>query len=177
MAASRFTNISFNLPLSQQDKDSIMFPTILALHSLVRWLVLAGLLVALFRAYHGWFSKREFAKSDNAIRHWTATIAHIQLILGLWLYVISPITAYFLNHFSEAVHQRDLRFFGMEHSLMMFIAITVITVGSAKAKRKANDREKFRTMAIWFTIGLFIILASIPWAFSPFTSRPNLRPF
>jgi cytochrome b561 len=65
----------------------------------------------------------------------------------------------------------------MEHSLMMVIAIIVITIGSAKAKRKLTDREKFKTMALWFSAGLLIILSSVPWAFSPLISRPYFRPF
>ena len=154
-----------------------MYPTLLATHSLVRWLVLAALLIAVTCAYNGWFSKMKFSRFDNAVRHWTATIAHIQLILGLWLYVISPFSNQFLRHCPETIHQRDCRFFGMEHSLMMVVAVVLVTIGSAKAKRKATDNEKFKTMAIWYTIGLLIILASIPWAFSPFTSRPNFRPF
>ena len=153
-----------------------MYPTLLATHSLVRWMVLAALLIALCCAYSGWVAKRRFTRFDNVIRHWTATIAHIQFILGVWLYVISPFSNHFLQGFPQTVHERDFRFFGMEHSLMMFIAIVLVTIGSAKAKRKAVDHDKFKAMAIWFTIGLLIILASIPWAFSPFTSRPNLRP-
>jgi hypothetical protein len=154
-----------------------MYSILLALHSLVRWFVFGSLLLAIFRAYYGWLSKSGFSRFDNSIRHWTATIAHIQLILGLWLYFISPVVAYFLQHFSTAVHERVIRFFGMEHITMMLIGITLITIGSAKAKRKTNDPEKFKTMAIWFTIALLVILSSVPWSFSPLISRPNFRPF
>lgn len=154
-----------------------MYPTLLALHSLVRWLVLAFLLFAILKAYRGWFNKKEFSKLDNSIRHWTATIVHIQLLLGLSLYFISPLVDYFLKNFRTAVHVRDIRFFGMEHILMMLIAVTIITIGSAKTKRKKTDAEKFKTMAIWFSLGLFIILTSIPWSFSPLISRPDFRPF
>ena len=153
-----------------------MYSILLGLHSGVRWLVLASLIFAIFRAYHGWLSQRTFTWFDHWTRHWTATIAHVQLVFGLWLYFISPITAYFLNHFKDAVHQREFRFFGMEHSLMMILGIIIITIGSASAKRKPTDREKFKTMALWFTAGTLIILSSIPWAFSPFTSRPYFRP-
>ena len=154
-----------------------MYPIILALHSAVRWLVLASLIFALFRAYRGWLTKREFTKSENAVRHWTATFLEIQFLLGLCLYFISPIVDYFLHHFKLAVHQREIRFFGMEHSLMMLTAVVIIMIGSAKAKRKQTDIQKFKTIAIWFSIGLLIILTSIPWAFSPLTSRPNFRGF
>ena len=154
-----------------------MYSILVGLHSWVRWLLLASLLFAVFRAYRGWFSKQRFTRFDNSIRHSTATIAHMQLVLGLWLYFISPITDYFLSNFKDAVHQREFRFFGMEHSLMMIMAIVVITIGSAAAKRRPTDTEKCRTMALWFTAGLLIILTSVPWAFSPFTSRPYFRPF
>ncbi|WP_397321489.1 hypothetical protein [Pedobacter foliorum] len=138
---------------------------------------MVSLLFAIFRAFSGCFSSRKFSRLDNAIRHWTATIAHVQLIFGLVLYFISPIVNYFLHNFSDAVHRREIRFFGMEHSLMMMTAVVVITIGSAKAKRKQTDLEKFKTMALWYGIGLLIILSSIPWAFSPLTSRPSFRPF
>ena len=154
-----------------------MFPTLLALHSLVRWFVLISLVFALFRAYTGWLSKKKFSGFDNAVRHWTATIAHIQLVLGLWLYFISPAVDYFLHNYKEAVHLREIRFFGMEHSLMMFTAIIVISIGSFKVKRRHPDEEKFKTMAIWYSVGLFIILSSIPWGFSPLVSRPYFRVF
>ena len=155
----------------------MMYSNLLAFHSLVRWLVLASLVIAIVRAYNGWLTNRPFSKLDNTIRHITATIAHVQLMIGLWLYFISPIIQYFLDNFKDTVHQREFRFFGMEHISMMLVAITVITIGSAKAKRQPSDKVKFKTMAIWFTIGLILILTSIPWGFSPLISRPYLRQF
>ncbi len=154
-----------------------MYQTLLAFHSLFRWLVLASLLFAIYSGYKGWLADKPFTKFDNSVRHWTATIAHIQLIIGLWLYFISPVIDYFLHHYKDAVHEREIRFFGMEHNIMMIAAIVIITIGSAKAKRKSTDKEKFKTMAIWFTIGLLIILVSIPWKFSPLASRPYFRQF
>jgi len=154
-----------------------MYATLLALHSLTRWLVLGSLLFAIFRAYRGWLLNKPYLKFDDGVRHITTTIADIQFIFGLCLYFISPIVHYFLHNFSTAVHERAIRFFGMEHVTMMLIAIALISVGSGKAKRKSTDKEKFKTMAIWFTIALLIILSSVPWSFSPLISRPNFRPF
>lgn len=150
---------------------------LLSLHSMMRWLVLASLLYSLFRAWRGWKGKHRFTQTDNATRHWTATIAHIQLFLGLWLYSISPIITYFFESFKTAVHNRDVRFFGMEHSIMMILAVVLITIGSMKAKRKKEDEQKFKTMFVWFGIALLVILSSIPWSFSPLVSRPLWRGF
>jgi hypothetical protein len=154
-----------------------MYPTLLALHALFRWLVLIVLLYALFKAYSGWLSKKTFTPADNKIRTIAMIVVHFQIILGLWLYFISPLISQFFSNFKTAVHVKDVRFFGMEHSIMMLIAAVIITIGSAKAKRKKTDVEKFKTLAIWFTIGLLIILISIPWSFSSMAARPDFRPF
>jgi hypothetical protein len=154
-----------------------MYSILLPLHSLIRWFVLVSLIFAIYRAYRGWLGKKAYTKFDERIRIITATIAHVQLVAGLWLYFISPIVSYFLHNFKESMHERGIRFFGMEHITMMLIAITFITIGSAKAKRKTTDRDKFKTMAVWFTISLLMILSSIPWSFSPLISRPLFRGF
>ena len=154
-----------------------MYYVLLVLHSLLRWLVLASLLFAIYRAYRGWLLKKPYTLFDYRARMVAATVAHIQLVMGLWLYFISPVVTYFLHNMGKAVHLREIRFFGMEHITVMLTAIVVITIGSAKAKQKATDRDKFKTMAIWFTIGLLLILTSIPWSFSPLIHRPLFRWF
>ena len=154
-----------------------MYSILLATHSLLRWLVFTSLLCSIFIAYRGWLFNKPFTKADSTVRSLTTTIAHVQLVAGVWLYCISPIVHYFLHNFSTAMHERQIRFFGMEHITMMVGAITVLTIGSSKARRKTIDREKFKTMAIWFTVALLIILSSVPWSFSPLISRPNFRPF
>ncbi|MCD6066151.1 MAG: hypothetical protein K0S33_977 [Bacteroidetes bacterium] len=153
-----------------------MYTSLLSIHSIFRWLVLLSLVYALYRAYRGWLGNKVFSKHDNSVRHWTATIAQVQMVLGIWLYFISPIIQYFLHNYKDAVHQREVRFFGMEHSLMMLIAVVLITIASMAAKRKTTDKAKFKTMAIWLTLALIVILIMIPWPFSSFTAnRPYLR--
>jgi hypothetical protein len=154
-----------------------MYASLLVFHSLLRWLVLGSLLFAIFRAFRGWYGNHPFKLLDDRARHITATIAHLQLILGIWLYSISPITAYFLENFKEAVHERNIRFFGMEHSIMMLLAITLLTIGSMQVKREAANQRKFKKMAICYTIALLMILSSVPWAFSSFVARPYFRTF
>lgn len=154
-----------------------MFPILLSLHSLFRWLILISVVYSLVFAYRGWFKKKHFSKHDDWTRLITVSFAHIQLILGFWIYYLSPIVDYFLKNFSKGLHQTQARFFGLEHVTMMLIGVSLITIGSSLARRKKTDEEKFKAIAIWYSIALFIIFTSIPWQFSPFTSRPYLRGF
>jgi uncharacterized membrane protein YozB (DUF420 family) len=154
-----------------------MYSFLLSLHSLFRWLVLISLLYAIFRAYKGYRFTSPFTKRDNAIRHWTATIAHMQLMIGVVLYTQSPLIKYF---FSPAKHENqntEPLFFALIHLAIMIVAIVVISIGSALAKRKGSDQEKFSTMLYWFAMALVLIFLAIPWPFSPFAYRPYLRSF
>ena len=151
-----------------------MYQFLLELHSLFRWFVIISLLYTTFRSFRGFFSNATFSKTEDRFRHWTATIAHVQLMLGIYLYTQSPIVRYFWNNFSDAIHNTDQLFFGLIHIVLMLSGITIITIGSALAKRKKTAKEKFKTMMIWFTISILIIFIAIPWPFSPLASRPYL---
>lgn len=154
-----------------------MYYTLIVLHSLVRWLLLAVLLLAIYQSWRGWLGRKGFTKWDNTLRALTITLAHVQLAIGVWLYLISPLIKNFVNNYSATVGIRSIRFFGMEHSLMMILAVTFITIGGSQARRRTMAGQKFKAMAIWFTIALVIIFVSIPWPFSPMAERPWIRTF
>ena len=123
-----------------------MFPTLLSLHSIFRWLILISIIYSLIFAYRGWFQKKRFTKHDHWTRFITVSVAHIQLIFGFWLYYISPIVDYFLKNFSKALHQTQARFFGLEHVTMMLIGISLITIGSSIARRKKLTKRNLRLL-------------------------------
>jgi hypothetical protein len=154
-----------------------MYRTLVFLHSGFRWLVLVSLFYAIIRAYRGYSSSRRFTKTDNSIRHWTATVAHLQLMIGFTLYFTSPVVKAFFAHFKEAITQSDPAFFGIGHILVMLVSVVIITVGSALAKRQSTDQEKFKTILVWFSVGLALIFLAIPWPFSPFANRPYFRSY
>ncbi len=109
------------------------------------------------------------------MRHWTATIAHVQLVLGIILYSQSPVISYFWKNFNTAKESFELLFFGLIHIVLMLFSIVLITIGSSAAKRKTSDRYKFKTMFTWYSIALAVIFIAVPWPFSPFANRPYFR--
>lgn len=154
-----------------------MHQTFLLLHSINRYLVLASLVYAIVMAWNGLRTRKVFSPLNNTVRHVTTTIAHVQLMLGLYLYLISPIVKY--NVFEAAPNElvSEHTFFRYIHILLMVIAIVILTIGSAKAKRMETDKLKFQTILIWFSLALLIILIAIPWPFSPLANRPYFRSF
>lgn len=152
-----------------------MFEHLISLHSILRWLVVFALSYTVIHALLGYKKQKSFIKYDNALRHWTATIVHIQLIVGMILFMKSPLVKYFWGNFRTASENFDALFYGCIHILLMFTAIVIITIGSALAKRKKRDADKFKTIFVWYAIGLIIIFIAIPWPFSPLSNRPYFR--
>ncbi|HEV7382581.1 MAG TPA: hypothetical protein VGN64_22450, partial [Dyadobacter sp.] len=126
-----------------------MYPTLIYLHSINRWLVLVSLIYAIYMSWAGLQKNRNFSSANNTVRHLTATIAHIQLLLGLYLYMISPIVKFKMPEVESVKLVSEPFFFEIVHLALMFIAVVVITIASAKAKRAETGRLKFKTMFIW----------------------------
>lgn len=154
-----------------------MYTALLLAHSLIRWLVVISLLVAIIRACRALTANAAFSKTHNAIRHWTATFTHVQFMAGFALYFISPLVKAFYANKHDGLQNATLTFFSIIHILLMFTAVMIITIGSARAKRQPHDRAKHKTILTWFSTGLAIILMAIPWPFSPLAQRPWLRTF
>lgn len=128
-------------------------------HSGLRWLVLILLLAAIFNALTKWKGGKTFQEGDRKLNLFTLIATHIQLLVGLGLYFISP------NVVFDASSMKDpqLRFFLVEHISLMILAIALITVGYSRAKRALEDGKKFKTTFLFFLIGLILILIAIPW--------------
>lgn len=138
-----------------------MYEGLLHAHSGLRWIVLILLIWALFKSVTGWLGKKDYQKGDRLSALLALIFNHIQLLIGLVLYFISPRVSFESGVMGNSV----LRFYTVEHISMMIIAIALITVGFSTAKRMSDAVAKHKRVAITYGIGLLIILASIPWPF------------
>jgi len=128
-------------------------------HSGLRWIVLLLLLVAIGNALVKDVNKKEFKPLDRKLGLFSMISVHLQLVLGLILYFISPKVQFT----AAAMEDKLLRFYTVEHITLMLLAIAVITVGYSRAKRVNVDTRKFRSTWLYYLIGLVLILISIPW--------------
>lgn len=153
-----------------------MYPVVLTLHPLVRWAVMIVGLLALVRTLSGWFGKRTWDPLDDKVGAWFTISMDTQLLLGLLLYVFfSPLTTAALRDFGGAMRNADLRFFAVEHTLVMLLAVVLAHVGRIRAQRAAYPAAKHRNAAILFGLALLAILAAVPWPFLEGVGRPLFR--
>ncbi|KGQ22489.1 hypothetical protein [Thermus filiformis] len=133
-----------------------LYPLLLSLHNLVRWLVLLSGLLSLYALWRGLPTARVYASG----------FAHaftFQLLLGLLLQWQSPLLAPAYQNLALARESRELSFFLMEHWVGMLLALGL--AHAARAQVGKNPRR-----ALGFTLAaLALTLLSIPWW------RPLLR--
>ena len=141
-----------------------MYQIVLAIHNTVRWVILIAGAIAVIRAYMGWFGKRDWTETDRQIGLLFTISIDVQLLLGLLLFIfLSPITKAAFSAFGDVMGDAGLRFFTLEHTFYMLLAVVFAHLGSILPKKVEDVVAKHRRAAIWFTLALLIILLGMPW--------------
>jgi len=132
-------------------------------HSGFRFIVLILVLIAIVTALAGWFGKKPYTQTNRKINLFAMISAHIQLLIGLVLYFISPLVQFS----KEAMQNPDLRYWTLEHLVMMLFAIALITVGHSRSKKIAAPEGKHRAIAIFYLLAVLVIVAAISQGHRP----------
>jgi len=147
-------------------KNNVMNTTFQFLHSHWAYLVLLIVLLATINALAGFFSKREYGAKDFRISLFALIVTHIQLLIGLILYFVSPLGFQNISKSGMGAVMKDAtaRLYAVEHPMVMILTVIFITIGYSKHKKKLLSNGKFKTLAIFYTIALVLMLSRIPWS-------------
>lgn len=133
-------------------------------HSGLRWLVLLLAIVLIVKSLIGLFGSGNYQKLDNILSASFVGTMHLQLVIGLVLYVfLSPITTGAFDSFGEAMKNAGVRYWAVEHITVMILAIAAAQIGRTLSKKANEDVVKFRRQAIFYTLSLLLMLTRIPW--------------
>ena len=138
-----------------------MYKGLLHFHSYWAYLALAALVIATVYSIYSLVNKKQFTKQSKTITMLGLMFTHIQMVLGFILYFVSPFGV--KNFSGDAMKDSTARLLMLEHPLMMIIGITLITIGYSQAKRAKEDQTKFKKISIFYTLGIILIFARIPW--------------
>jgi hypothetical protein len=136
---------------------------LLATHNLVRWLVLVLAIVALWRALKGINGSIDYAAGAKRSLSFFTMSVHLQLLLGLIVYGLSPLTHRAMGDIAAAMRDPGTRLFVVEHPALMLLAVIVATLTGIIARRGPDDAVRHRRAAIGVALTLGLILAGIPW--------------
>ncbi len=133
------------------------------LHSYWAYIVLAVLVYTVVNAIIGLVQKKEFTHKEFRLGLFTLITAHIQLLIGLGWYFMSPWFKALKSNGGEVMKDSGARLLALEHPIMMIIAIVLITIGWSKHKKQVKSEAKFKTFVTFYGLALVIILSRIPW--------------
>lgn len=140
-----------------------MYDFIQKFHSGWAYLALLVLVVAVVNSLIGMFSKKEFFSKDRKIALFALIAIHIQFLVGIILYFVSPNGLNMIKAVGMGGLTTESRLLALEHPLINVIAIALITIGWSKHKKLMTSESKFKTFSILYGLGLLLILSRIPW--------------
>ena len=141
-----------------------MYSALKTVHSYWAYLALAILIFACINALLGMRGSKSFTARDLRISLFGLIFSHIQLLVGLILYFVSP----WFDQWSAlgvggVMKDAQTRLYLVEHPFTNIIAIILITMGWSMHKRQTQDGKKFSRIGIFYTLGLILLLSRIPW--------------
>lgn len=109
----------------------------------------------------------EAGKIGNKI---TMILTDVQFLLGIVLYAfLSPVTQTAFADFKEAMKIKELRFFAVEHILIMTLVLVAFHVANVISKKEVNQQKALRIVLGIYVFALALLFVGIPWF------RPLLR--
>ena len=145
-----------------------------ALHSVLRWVIIILLLASAIKGLSGWLNKKTFSNGDRKLFLFTLISAHLNFLVGLYLLFFGRygIISAGLPPGVQVMKDNFYRFYLVEHPTAMLISIILITIGNSMSKKAITDVLKFKKAFWFFFIALIIIIATIPWPFREIIGRP-----
>lgn len=132
----------------------------LNLHNYLRWAVLIIGLIAIVLAWAGAASRGRWTPQQVSLGRWFTIAFDLQVLVGLLLYVwLSPITSGAFGDMGAAMKNSDVRFYLVEHSLLMIVAAVLVHIGASRARKKDSPLQA----AIFYTLAFIAVLAMVPW--------------
>ena len=134
-----------------------MYNGLLFAHSYLRYIILILLIIVIISSLVALVNKKAYTPGDNKLGLSLFIATHLQLLLGLILFFVSPAVEFS----GAAMKNAETRYWLVEHNTAMLIAIVFITVARTTSKKMVDSQAKHRRMLIFNLIALVIILVAI----------------
>ena len=141
-----------------------MYSLLKNIHSYWAYLVLLILIIGILNAIAGKIKGKDFESKDLRLSLFGLIFSHIQLLIGLILYFVSPWFGMWSDLGVKGVmNDAQARLYLVEHPFMNILAIVLITMGWSLHKRQSDPGKKFLRIALFYGLGLLLLLSRIPW--------------
>ena len=140
-----------------------MYSLLKNIHSNWAYLVLLVLILCIFNAITGKIKGKDFESRDLRLSLFGLIFSHIQLLIGLILYFVSPWFDQWSNlGMGGVMKDAQARLFLVEHPFTNILAIALITIGWSVHKHQSDPAKKFLRIALFYGLGVLLLLSRIP---------------
>lgn len=147
----------------------------LIFHSYFRWLIVISLIITIAYISYGYIKYQPFTQLHKNITLVSINLLHLQWVLGLYIYFNSEMIHSFFDFPKQWMKIDEIRFYAIEHSITMLLAICLATYGYHLSKKVPSSHLKFRKLILYMSLSFLLIIIAIPWEFSPYVQRPLFR--
>jgi hypothetical protein len=140
-----------------------MYPTVLIIHSWLRW---AALLLGVTATLNAFRHRADTAERPRGQRwDWCFMLAlDLQAFFGVLLYFgFSPFTREAIGNLGMALSVPDLRFWTITHVAMMVVALVAVRAGRVFAMGEQTSRARRNGRFICFAVAVLAMVAGVPW--------------
>lgn len=150
----------------------MLYTVLLLTHSWWRWVALVVTLVVMVRVLRG--GVEPWGATDKRWMRILVSVVDVQFLIGLALLFLSPTTQAAFASMGTAMKDPTLRFFTVEHTTAMLLALVSIHVGSARARKAVTGATARKRALMHVSLAVLLVLAAIPWPGLPY-GRPLFR--
>lgn len=134
-------------------------------HSGLAYLVLLTLLLSTIIYFLQYAGKKSLRKKSKTLALVTMIIVHLQFLLGIILYFVSPIIQSGFKDFSATMKDPLLRLQILEHPLIMLVVVVFVTLAHKHVKKASLDLSSLTVGApLLLLFALILALSRIPWS-------------
>ena len=141
-----------------------MYNILKTVHSYWAFFVLTILFIAILNSLIRIISKKSFNSTDLRISLFGLIFSHIQLLIGLILYFISPWFDQWSSLGMGIMKNNESRLYLVEHPITNILAIFFITIGWSLHKKQSESSKKFLRISLFYGFGYLLLLSRIPWS-------------
>ena len=133
-------------------------------HSYLAYVVLLVLFLAVANAITGLAGNRMFTlHKDFRLSLFALILSHLQLILGLIVFFVSTSGFKALQIVGIGGLNAPARLLAVEHPFINIVAIILITIGWSRHKKFLEGKKKFKSIALFYGLGLLLINHRLKW--------------
>jgi len=136
---------------------------IFSLNTNLEYLTLIFLVVATLNAFWGLIGKRSFGIKDLRLSLFTLIFSYIQMLMGIATYFVSDYFSAWEKGMGAVIRDSNLRMYLIQRPITNIFAIVLITMGWSLHKKASVDRKKYFRIAVFYAIGLLLLLSRISW--------------